>query len=62
MGNKTPSCEEGGLGEATLAGFLCRRFAAGFFFMILFPALNLTMPFPALFESLRDAGATRVCS
>jgi hypothetical protein len=39
MGNKTLAFEEAVLGETPLAGFFCRRFGAGFSFMILLPAL-----------------------
>jgi hypothetical protein len=39
MGNETLAVEEGAPGETPLVDFFCRRFGAGFFFIILLPAL-----------------------
>lgn len=62
MGNETPACGDGVFREATLAGFLRRRFDAGFLFMILFPALILIMLSLAPAQWLCDSGAIGVCS
>jgi len=62
MGNDTPACENGVSAEAVLAGFLRRRFDAGFLFMILFPALILIMLSLAPAQWLCDTGSISVCS